>query len=213
MNIKLMIEEILQKIDLFFKEKSQKETYMVYIMVLAIFSAVAYPFYENSEKEFQVIKEKVTDVTAKINADKIYLKTNTEATVAALEQDIKNLEHELVAQKDLNKYIKEKIDAISSLIYNEKAWGEYLNSISIHAKNHDIKILKFVNTYSLNNEAAFGHVLDISLDVTGNYVDTIKFINALEQSELVVDVHDLDIKAEEKLNTKIDISVWGITYQ
>lgn len=213
MNIKLMIEETLQKIDIFFKEKSQKETYMVYIMVLAIFGAIAYPFYESSDKEFKTIKEKVTDVTTKIDTDKIYLKTNTEATVALLEGDIKNLENELITQKEQNRYIKDKIDAISSLIYNEKAWGEYLNSVSIHAKNHNIKILNFINTYSLNNEAAFGHVLDITLDITGNYIDTVKFINALEQSELVVDVHDLDIKAKEKLNTKIDISVWGITYQ
>lgn len=212
MNFKLMIEEILQKIDAFFKEKSQKDTYMVYIMILAIFSAAAYPFYESSQNEFNVIKQKVADTTAKIDADKIYLKVNTEATVAKLEQDIKGLENELVVQKDQNKYIKERIEEISSLIYNEKAWGEYLNSVSIHAKNHDIKILNFTNTYSLNNAASFGHVLDISLDVTGNYVDTVKFINSLEQSELVVDVHNLDIKAQERLNSKIVISVWGITY-
>ncbi len=212
MNFKLMIEEFLQKIDAFFKEKSQKDTYMVYIMILAIFSAVAYPFYESSEKEFKVIKQKVADVTAKIDADKIYLKVNTEVTVAKLEQDIKGLENELVVQKDQNKYIKERIEEISSLIYNEKAWGEYLNSVSIHAKNHNIKILNFVNTYSLNNATSFGHVLDISLDITGNYVDTVKFINSLEQSDLVVDVHDLDIKAQERLNSKIVISVWGITY-
>lgn len=212
MNFKLMIEEILQKIDAFFKDKSQKDKYMVYIMILAVFSALAYPFYESSQNEFKVIKQKVADTTAKIDADKIYLKVNTEATVAKLEQDIKGLENELVVQKDQNKYIKERIEEISSLIYNEKAWGEYLNSVSIHAKNHNIKILNFVNTYSLNNAASFGHVLDISLDVTANYVDTVKFINSLEQSELVVDVHNLDIKAGERLNSKIVISVWGITY-
>ncbi|MDD2652356.1 MAG: type 4a pilus biogenesis protein PilO [Sulfurimonas sp.] len=212
MNFKLMIEEFLQKIDTFFKEKSQKDKYMVYIMILAIFSAVAYPFYESSENEFKAVKQKVADVAAKIDADKIYLKVNTEAVVAKLEQDIKGLENELVVQKDQNKYIKERIEEISSLIYNEKAWGEYLNSVSVHAKNHNIKILNFVNTYSLNNAASFGHVLDISLDVTGNYVDTVKFINSLEQSNLVVDVHDLDIKAQERLNSKIVISVWGITY-
>lgn len=212
MNFKLMIEDTLQKLDNFFKEKSQKDTYMVYVMVLAVFSALAYPLYESSEKEFKVIKERVTDVTAKIDADTIYLKTHTETMIAQLEQEIKALENELVVQKDQNKYIKEKIAAISALIYNEKAWGEYLNSISIHAKNHNIKIINFANTYSLKNEASFGHVLDISLDITGNYIDILKFINSMEQSELVVDVHDLDIKAQDKLNTKIDISVWGITY-
>jgi Tfp pilus assembly protein PilO len=212
MNFKLMIEETLQRMDSFFKEKSQKDTYMVYLMIIVIFSALAYPFYDSSTNEFNAIKDKVTQVTTKIDADKIYLKINTEATIARLGEEIVGLENDLAILKDQNSYIKEKIEAISSLIYNEKAWGEYLNSISIHAKNHNIKIVNFVNTYSLHNEASFGHVLDISLKITGNYLDIVKFINSLEQSELVVDVHDLDIKAQNALNTKIDISVWGITY-
>ncbi len=212
MNFKLMIEETLQRIDNFFKEKSQKDVYIVYIIIIAILGALAYPFYDSSTQEFNVIKDKVAQITTKIDADKIYLKVNTEATVAKLQQDIVSLEGELVTQRDTNKYIKEKIETISSLIYDEVAWGKYLNSISIHAKNHNMKIVNFVNTYSLNNEAAFGHVLDISLEVTGNYLDTVKLVNSLEQSELVVDVHDLDIKAQGALNTKIKISVWGITY-
>lgn len=212
MNFKLMIEETLQRIDNFFKEKSQKDVYMVYIMIIAILSALAYPFYDLTAKEFNVIKDKVTQITTKIDADKIYLKVNTEATVVKLGQDIILLEGELVTQRDTNKYIKEKIETISSLIYDEVAWGKYLNSISIRAKEHNMKIINFVNTYSLNNESAFGHVLDISLDVKGSFLDTVKFINSLEQSELVVDVHDLDVKAQDALNTKIKISVWGITY-
>lgn len=212
MNFKLMIEETLQRIDNFFKEKSQKDVYIVYIMVAVILGSLAYPFYDSSAQEFNVIKDKVAQITTKIDADKIYLKVNTEATVAKLQQDIVALEGELVTQRDTNKYIKEKIETISSLIYDEVAWGKYLNSISIHAKNHNMKIINFVNTYSLNNEAAFGHVLDISLEVTGNYLDTVKLVNSLEQSELVVDIHDLDIKAQDALNTKIKISVWGITY-
>ncbi|OHD98670.1 MAG: hypothetical protein A3E21_08450 [Sulfurimonas sp. RIFCSPHIGHO2_12_FULL_36_9] len=212
MNFKLMIEETLQRIDNFFKEKSQKDVYIVYIMVAVILGSLAYPFYDSSAQEFNVIKDKVAQITTKIDADKIYLKINTEATVAKLQQDIVALEGELVTQRDTNKYIKEKIETISSLIYDEVAWGKYLNSISIHAKNHNMKIINFVNTYSLNNEAAFGHVLDISLEVTGNYLDTVKLVNSLEQSELVVDIHDLDIKAQDALNTKIKISVWGITY-
>jgi hypothetical protein len=207
-----MIEETLQRIDNFFKEKSQKDVYIVYIMVAVILGSLAYPFYDSSTQEFNVIKDKVAQITTKIDADKIYLKVNTEATVAKLQQDIVALEGELVTQRDTNKYIKEKIETISSLIYDEVAWGKYLNSISIHAKNHNMKIINFVNTYSLNNEAAFGHVLDISLEVTGNYLDTVKLVNSLEQSELVVDIHDLDIKAQDALNTKIKISVWGITY-
>lgn len=212
MNFKLMIEETLQRIDNFFKDKSQKDTYMVYAMIVVIFFAVAYPFYDLSMNEFEAQKKKVQNITAKIDSDKLYLKVNTEAKVAMLVQEIKGLEVELEAQKERNNYIKEKIEAISSLLYDERAWGEYLNSVSVHAKRHNIKIINFANSYAENNESAFGHVLDIALDVKGDYLNTLKFINSLEQSELVVDLHDFSIKAQDSLNTNLDISVWGITY-
>ncbi|MDD5373882.1 MAG: type 4a pilus biogenesis protein PilO [Sulfurimonas sp.] len=213
MNFKVMIESALHKIDSFFKEKSQKDIYMIYVMVAAVLFAAAYPFYNLSFNEFNDARKKVTDVTAKINEDKIYLNVNTEAKVAKIDQDIKSLEAELVVQKNKNSYIKNKIETISSLIYDEKAWGAYLNSISINAKKHDIHIINFANSYSENNSSAFGHVLDISLEVKGNYLDTVKFINSLEQSELVVDIHDFSIKAQNALNSDINISVWGITYR
>ncbi|PNV82606.1 MAG: hypothetical protein C0627_09435 [Sulfurimonas sp.] len=212
MNFKLMIEETLQRIDIFFKEKSQKDTYIVYAMIVIIFFSAAYPFYDLSMNEFEIQKKKVQNIITKIESDKLYLKVNTEAKVAMLTQEIKGLDVELAAQKEKNSYIKEKIETISSLIYDEKAWGEYLNSISANALKHNIKIINFSNSYSENNESAFGHVLDIALEVKGSYLNTVKFINSLEQSELVVDVHDFSIKAQNKLNTNLDISVWGITY-
>jgi len=213
MNFKLMIENILHKIDNFFKEKSQRDINIIYIMIAAVLFAAAYPFYDLSLNEFNAARKKVTDITAKINEDKIYLNVNTEAKIAKIDQDIKGLEAELVTQKNKNSYIKNKIETISSLIYDEKAWGAYLNSISINAQKHNIHIANFANSYSENNDSSFGHVLDISLEVKGNYSDTVKFINSLEQSELVVDIHDFSIKAQDALKSDINISVWGITYR
>lgn len=212
MNLKLMTEETLQKIDNFFKEKSQKDTYVVYALIVVVIFALAYPFYDISISEFETTKKKVQELTTKIESDKIYLKVNTEAKVAMLTQEIKGLETELTSQKEKNSYIKKKIEAISELIYDERAWGEYLNSISLNAKKHNIKIVNFVNSYAKNDESAFGHVLDINLEVKGAFLDTIKFMNSLEQSELVVDMHDFSIEAKDTLDTNLDISVWGITY-
>jgi len=212
MSFKLMIENTLQRIDNFFKEKSQKDVYMIYIIIVAILFFLAYPFYDSSVNEFNSAKKKVEDITKKIDSDKIYLKINTEEKVAKLVQEIKNLENELLVQKDNNKYIKEKIETIYSLIYDEIAWGEYLNSISVNAKEHNVKIIKFEESYPKNETSTFGHVLDVELKVKGNYLNTVKFINSLEKSELVVDVHDLSIKAQNELSTDLNISIWGITY-
>lgn len=211
MSLKLSLEEYLQKIDSFFKEKSQKDTYMVYIMIFGVIAALAYPFYDLSVDEFNDAKQKVANVKSKISIDETYLKANPQVKIDKLNIKIKSLGAELKITKDNNLYIKEKIETISSLIYDEVSWGEYLNSISINAKRYNMKIINFTNKYSDNNES-FGHILDITLQVRGGFTSTIKFINALEKSELVVDVHDISIKAEDALNTNLNISVWGITY-
>ena len=75
----------------------------------------------------------------------------------------------------------------------------------------EIKILDFNNKYA-KNDGSFGHILDISIKSTGNYANTINFINSLEQSDLVVDLHTFDIQAKDKLTSDLNISVWGITY-
>ncbi|MDA7817729.1 type 4a pilus biogenesis protein PilO [Sulfurimonas sp.] len=211
MNFKLMLEDNLHKVDNFFKDKTKKDTYYVYIMVVGIIAGLSYPFYDLSVDEFMSAKDKVNSVSQKLSTDKIYLKVNPETKIVKIEQDIKRLQTELQINKENNEYIKSKIDTISSLIYDERAWGEYINSISKNAKRNNVKILNFTNKYSTNTEE-FGHMLDITLDVKGNYQNTIKFINSLEQSELVVDVHHLNMKAENALNTRLNISVWGITY-
>lgn len=213
MRFKLPIESLLHKLDNFFKEKSQKDVYIVYIMIVAVLFAFSYPSYDIARNSFETLKRQVSEITAKLNEDKAYLQVNTQEKVSQLESEIKNLEAELVVQKNNNVYIKSKIETISSLIYDEKAWGAYLNSISINAQKHNVELLNLSNQYTFNNGFSFGHVLDISLEVHGSYTDTLKFINSLEQSELVVDIHDFSIKAEDRLNSDINISVWGITYQ
>ncbi|MCF6339664.1 MAG: type 4a pilus biogenesis protein PilO [Sulfurimonas sp.] len=211
MSLKLSFENYLQRVDAFFKEKSQKDTYMVYIMIFAVIAVLAYPFYDLSLNEFNDAKKKVIDIKSKIATDELYLKMNPTTKIDKLNMQIKAIEVDLEHTKNDNQYIKEKIETISSLIYDEVSWGKYLNSISINAKRYNMKIINFTNEYADNNES-FGHILDITLQVKGNYSNTIRFINSLEKSDLVVDVHNINIKAQDALNTDLDLSVWGITY-
>lgn len=212
MNLKLAVEEFLQSIDTFFQSKSEKDVKMVYIMIIFISSAMAYPFYDISTAEFQAIKERTDNLKAKLDADTAYLSVNNETKIIILKKDIAKARDEVLVNKNNNQYIKDKIETISSLIYDEKTWGEYLHSISVNAIKHNINIVTINNKY-VDSNASFGHILDISIDATGKHSDTLNFINSLEQSNLVVDLHDFNISAEDKLKSKLDISVWGITYK
>ena len=210
--MKINIEDYLQKIDNSFKDKAQKDIYLTYFMIFAVIFAISYLlFWDTSVDKFKATNASIKRVEKNINADNRYLKNNPEAKIAKLDRDIKNAEIALNATKENNAYIKNKILTISSLIYNEQAWGEYLHSISKNAKRYNVKIIDFTNKYALHN-TSFGHMLDITLQTTARYKNTLKFINSLEQSDLVVDMHDINIKAEDRLNSEFKISVWGIAY-
>ncbi|EQB40647.1 hypothetical protein M947_02230 [Sulfurimonas hongkongensis] len=210
--MKINIEDYLQSIDASFKNKSQKDIYMTYIMIFSVIFAFSYLlFWDSSEAAFKEKNDQINKITSKINADKAYLQINPESKIASLDHEIKRLNRDLEIYKENNAYIKSKIETISSLIYDERVWGEYLHSISTNAKKYGIKIIDFTNEYASTNKA-FGHILDIDLKTTANYKNSLKFINSLEQSDLVVDIHKLGIKANKRLDTNLSISVWGITY-
>lgn len=210
--MKINIEDYLHKIDIALKEKSQKDIYMTYIMVVVVIFAFAYLlFWDSSFESFEKSRQNVLRLSTQIENDERYLLINPETVITNLDLAIEKLNAEIIDKKDTNGYIKTKIEAISSLIYDERTWGEYLDSISYNAQKYGINITDFTNKYA-STDSSFGHVLDITLSSNGNYSNTLKFINSLEQSDLVVDIHSLKIAADKKLLCDLNISVWGITY-
>ena len=210
--MKIHIEDYLHRIDLAFKEKTKKDTYMTYVMIAALIFAFSYLlFWDSSFEKFETTRQNVETLSNKINSDKQYLQLNPESVIVNLEAEIVQLNNEIIQMRDTNAYIKSKIETISFLIYDERTWGEYLDSISKNAQKYNMKISNFTNKYALE-QSSFGHVLDITVTSSGSYENTLSFINSLEQSDLVVDIHDLNISADKKLISDLNISVWGITY-
>ncbi|WP_297439621.1 hypothetical protein [Sulfurimonas sp.] len=210
--MKINYEDYLHELDLVFKNKTKKDTYMIYgIVVMGIFAFSYLLFWDSSFEGFEKTRKNVITLQEKIDVDKKYLQLNPESKITQLEKEIAKINQEVIAKKDTNAYIKSKIETISSLIYDERTWGEYLDSISTNAQTYHVKLLNLTNQYA-QTESSFGHILDISVQSTANFNNTLKFINSLEQSTLVVDIHNFNIKAEETLNTDLNISVWGITY-
>jgi len=210
--MKINYENYLHKIDLSLKDKTQKELYMTYIMVVAGIFAFSYIlFWDSSFKKFKETRKNVTQLENKITMNKRFLQQNPIYKITRLDREIHNINQKIVLNRDANAYIKSKIESISSLIYDERSWGEYLDSITTNAEKYHIKLLNLTNKYAKVN-SAFGHILDISVDSEGNFQNTLEFINALEQSDLVVDIHDFKMDATTSLESDLKISVWGITY-
>ena len=210
--MKINIEDYLHKIDTAFKGKEQKEIYMTYLMVVAVIFAFAYLlFWDSSFESFTQTRANVQKLEKQIANDKQYLSRNPQTKILQLDRKIKSINKETLLNKNNNAYIKSKIETISSLIYDERAWGEYLDSITTDAQKYHIKMDNLTDKYSKVG-SSFGHILDISVDSQGNFKNTIQFINSLEQSDLVVDIHDFNITADDTLKSHLQISVWGIKY-
>ena len=206
------IENQLYQIDQAFAEKDEKEVFMTYFLIAAVLIFVSYYFLWDPAKLGYDKELKVTqDLQQKIQTDNSYLNTHPETMITQIENDTKALEAQFTQYQDSNAYIKYQIEQISSLYYDEQAWGEYVDSIAENAKKYNIKIQEFSNEFAMNKEA-FGHVLNIGVKSYGKYKNMLKYINSLEQSFLVVDIHDFSLNAGEKLNADLNISVWGITY-
>jgi len=210
--MKINIEDYLHKIDTAFKDKEKKEIYMTYVMIVAAIFAFSYfLFWDSSFENFKQKHAHVVRLEKQIAKDKRYLQRNPKAKIAQLDREIKKINNEMLMNKKNNTYIKRKIETIPFLIYDERAWGIYLDSISTNAQKYHLKIDQIINKYAKSG-SSFGHVLDIAINTEGNFQSTLKFINALEKSDLVVDIHDFNMTAEKSLQSDFNISVWGIKY-
>jgi len=211
--MKFQIENTLYTLDQSLVTKSDRDKMMLFIMIFASLVAFSYLLlWESSEASFKVSHEKALAVETNLNADKQYLSANPPEKITQIEQETVEIERQHGLYVQYNAYIKEKLEQISSLYYDEKVWGAYLDSISRYARDYKVKLTEFGNTLQTDN-SSFGHVLDITISSEGPYKNTLKFINALEQSYLVVDLHNFRIDADEKLKSDLNISVWGIVKQ
>ena len=206
------LEDILGDIDKSFAQKKQTDVYATYVIVAAVLIGLSYIlFWDSAEIGYNKTVAETKAVQKKLSDDENFLKWNPQSKIDGLMAQTIQLKQDFVTLKDQSEYIKYKIEQISSLYYNEQAWGEFIDSISENSKKYGVQLQYLSNKFSADKNT-FGHVLDIQLRVTGDFHRTMKFINSLEQSFLVVDIHDLNLIADQKIDSDLKISVWGITY-
>jgi len=205
-------ESTLHSIDTALCSRTKKDTYLIYIMIFSvIFSFTYLLFWENSVSEFERSRANIIRLQHKINSDNKFLQKNTSLQILNLDKEIQEIQQGIIIYTDNNAYIKTKLETVPSLMYNEKVWSKYIDSISENAQKYHVKIKKFSNRY-LHDSRYFSPILDIFIASSADYKNTLLFINSIEESDLLIDIHSLNIKAQANLNTDFNISVWGISY-
>jgi len=212
-----VLEDVLEKLDHYFEEKKEGEFYLLVFMVVALFGLISYLYLipmteeqlrnnvakkERLEKRIAEEKRYLTSVT--VNNDQRY-------KIKMLQSEMKRLKARYSELKKINEYSDYQIQTLSELLFNERNWAKFLDSIARKAEKNNINI-SFISNKFVNNEKSFGHVLEVGVDCEGSYHDIIRFMNDIEESELVVDIYHIEMESNQTINANFKVSVWGINY-
>ena len=217
-------DNTLVKIDNYFDGKKPSEVTLMLIMALVLSGVIAYyaviqyaqDYYDNSMST----NSQTTDQLNKVNAYLDSVSQNNDRNndrnfkINQKQNELKQRQNELADAKNMNQYFDNKLRELSYLIFNEQSWADFLDSLALLANKNNVKITKIVNTFKEPNAQKIEQILDINVSVDGNYKDIIGYINAIEESKLVVDVNGIDKNSTDgKLKGNMGIYIWGMKYQ
>ena len=213
-------DNTLTKIDNYFDEKKPSEVTMMLIVAFFLSAAIAYyaviPYAQNYYDESIRENDQITQDLNKVNS---YLSTVSQGDdrnfmINKKQNELLQQQNKLADAQNMNQYFDNKLKELSYLIFNEQSWADFLDNLAFLANKNNVKITKIINTFKEPNAQKIEQVLDINISVDGDYRDIISYINAIEESKLVVDVNNIDINSTNgKLRGNMGIYIWGMKYQ
>nr|WP_314521718.1 hypothetical protein [uncultured Campylobacter sp.] len=211
----------LDQLDQWFASKGNSANNYFYIALLFvglvayfILSQQADPYLEKSETNLSTATTKLEGAQREYNeffgGDPKAFVDNKRNILNGARTNLKNI-------NDERGYLDDKLKEISKLTYNEKNWAKFMDSLSTIAENNNIKIYAI---HSDRREPSIKQIfqpealLDIDVKFEGAFSNVLRYINLIEQSEMIVDVNKMDINATKngKIGGSIGISIWGVNY-
>jgi hypothetical protein len=214
------IEDKLEELDAYFAPKKESEKWLVIIGVAGIIAYLAYAYllpyteemYNKSERSKKSIQKSIQDNNTYLNS--ITVGGDRNFYVKKFDKDIVDKKKNIVDTNQKIKFIDSNLNQLSDMLFNQKSWSKFLNSITDKAAVQDVDIQYIKNKY-VDNNGSFGYVLEIAVGCKGAYKGIVKFMNELEQNRLVTDIYgtkfSLDTNSSD-IVADINISVWGINH-
>jgi lipopolysaccharide export LptBFGC system permease protein LptF len=214
------LEDKLERLDAYFAPKKESEKWMMIIAVAGLIAYIAYTYllpytenkYKKTEREKQTIQSSIINHSTYLNS--ITVSGDRDYYVKKYDNDIIMKKQKIVDTKNKVKFIDQNLEKLSDMLFNQKSWSKFLNSITRKAEKQDVDIQYIANKY-VDNNGSFGHVLEIAVGCKGEYPNIVKFVNELEQNTLVTDIYGTAFRSEENSSNilaDINISVWGINH-
>jgi len=214
------IEDKLEELDSYFAPKKESEKWLVILGIAGMIAYLAYsyllPYTEKMYKKSETSKKSIQKSIADNN---IYLSSITvggdrEFYVKKFDREIVTKKSDIVNLNKKIKFINTNLEKLSDMLFNQKSWSKFLNSITDKAEIQNVDIQYITNKY-VDNKGSFGYVLEIGVGCKGEYKGIVKFMNEIEQNVLVTDIYGTKFSLDQnssKVMADINISVWGINY-
>ncbi|GEM_PF-181865 len=213
------IEDKLEELDAYFAPKKESEKWMVILGIAGLITYMSYeyflPYTEQMHKKTEVrkkaIEKSIKDNTVYLNS--ITVNGDREYYVKKYTHDIERKTKQVQKMKQKITFIDANLNKLSDMLFNQKNWSIFLNSITSKAEMQNVELSYIINSYVKNNDGNFGHVLEVGIGCKGDYKSIVKFMNELEQSVLVTDIYGTKLQLDDnstKVVADINVSVWGI---
>ena len=214
------LEDKLEALDAYFAPKKESEKWLMILGVAGIIAYVAYAYllpytetmYKKSESTKKSIQKSIIDHNTYLNS--ITVSGDREYYVKKFDRDIETKKSDIIKIKGNIAFIDTNLGKLSDMLFNQKSWSKFLNSITHTAELQNVSLDYISNKY-VDSNGSFGHVLEIAVGCKGDYKNIVKFMNEIEQNTLVTDIYGTKFISDvnsSKISADINISVWGINH-
>jgi len=194
------LEDKLEALDAYFAPKKESEKWLMILGVAGLIAYIAYAYllpytesmYKKSESTKKSIQKSIVDNNTYLNS--ITVGGDRNYYVKKFDQDIVNKKQSIVRINDNITFIDKNLEKLSDMLFNQKSWSKFLNSITHKAEVQNVDLEYITNKY-VDSNGSFGYVLKIGVGCKGEYRNIVKFVNELEQNRLVTDIYGTSFKS------------------
>lgn len=209
---------IFEKADDYFKDKKSSEITLVFFLVFAFIAFLSYSYiFPVTDQKLKRTKRNSKSVDKKIQGEKNYLRSVTRNGderfyIKKSEKELKNLRTILEKRTYTNAFVDDRLKKLTYLLFNNQNWAKFLNSITLLAQKNHVKIKIIENKINKPNLQKIEQILNLKVKFNGNFKNVMKYINSIEESKLVVDIYEMNLKGTTGIDGYINIAVWGMKY-
>ncbi len=214
-----VLADELEKMDKYFSAKKESDKWLMIVGVAGIIAFLAYtyllPYAERLHKSSEAKKNRLTKSIAAENTylNSITVNGDRSYYIKKYDKDIQSKKVQIVSLDKKIHYISVKLQELEGMLFNEKSWSIFLDSITALAKEYNINI-EHIKDRHMERQGNYGRVLEVELGFRAQFKDVLQFMHELEQNRLVTDIQSINLSGDRSggIYADTNLSVWGINH-